>query len=112
MLTTFNDKLDLLKKVITSDESQVYGYDIEAKAQSSQWKRPDEPRPKKTRQVRSNVKVLLYVFFDCNDVVHHEFLSQGATFNKEYQFVRNTQSCGNTNHGFYAMIMNQLTHRC
>ena len=36
MLTTFNDNPDLLKKVITADESWVYGYDIETKAQSCQ----------------------------------------------------------------------------
>ena len=47
MLTTFNNNPDLLKKDITSDESWVYGYDVETKAQSSQWKRPEEPRPKK-----------------------------------------------------------------
>ena len=29
-----------LKKVITGDESWVYGYDPETKQQSSQWKRP------------------------------------------------------------------------
>ena len=69
MLTMFNDDPDLLKKVIAGDESWVYGYDIETKAQSSQWKRPEEPRPKKARQVRSNVRVLLSVFFDCNSVV-------------------------------------------
>ena len=34
-LTTFNDDPDLLKKVITGNESWVYGYDIETKAQSS-----------------------------------------------------------------------------
>ena len=34
--------------------------------------------------VRSNVKVLLTVYFDCNGVVHHEFLPQGITINKEY----------------------------
>ena len=39
MLATFNDDSDLLKKVITGNESWVYGYDIETKAQSSsQWK--------------------------------------------------------------------------
>ena len=38
MLTTFNDDPDLLKKVITGDESWVCGYDIETKDQSSQWK--------------------------------------------------------------------------
>ena len=63
----------------------MYGYGIETKAQSSQWKRPEEPRPRKARQVRSNVKVLLTVFYDCNSVVHHEFLPQGqGTINKEY----------------------------
>ena len=29
MLTTFNDDPDLFKKIITGDESLVYGYDIE-----------------------------------------------------------------------------------
>ena len=36
MLMTFNDDPDLLKNVITVDESWVYGYDIETKTQSSQ----------------------------------------------------------------------------
>ena len=35
------------KKVINSDESWVYGYDPVTKQQSSQWKCPEEPRPKK-----------------------------------------------------------------
>lgn len=84
MLNDVNDDPDLLKRVITGDESWVYGYDVETKAQSSQWKSPGEPRPKKARQVRSNVKVLLTVFFDYHGVVHEEFLPQGRTVNKEY----------------------------
>ena len=40
--------------------------------------------PTKARQVRSNVGDLLNVFFDCNGVVHHEFLPQGRIVNKEY----------------------------
>ena len=36
MLSTFNGDPDLLKKIITVNESWVYGYDIETKAQSSQ----------------------------------------------------------------------------
>ena len=36
MLTTFNDDTGLLKKVITGNETWVYGYDIEIKAQSSE----------------------------------------------------------------------------
>ena len=78
MLMTFNDDPDLQKKVITDDESWMYVYDIKTKAQSSKWKRPEELKPKKTPQVRSNVKVLLTVFFDCNGV------PQDRTVNKEY----------------------------
>ena len=71
MLTTFNGDSDLLKKVRTGDESWVYGYDIKSKAQPSYWKRPEEPRTIKARQVRSNVKVLLTIFVDSIGVVHH-----------------------------------------
>ncbi|UYV68987.1 hypothetical protein LAZ67_6001900 [Cordylochernes scorpioides] len=91
MLDSVRDDPNLLQRVITGDEAWVYGYDVETKAQSSQWKLPHEPRPKKARQVRSNVKVLLTVFFDCRGVVHHKFLPQGRTVNKEYylQVMRN-----------------------
>ncbi|UYV81528.1 hypothetical protein LAZ67_20001451, partial [Cordylochernes scorpioides] len=91
MLDSVRDDPNLLQRVITGDEAWEYGYDVETKAQSSQWKLPHEPRPKKARQVRSNVKVFMTVFFDCRGVVHHEFLPQGRTVNKEYylQVVRN-----------------------
>ncbi|UYV63886.1 hypothetical protein LAZ67_2005887 [Cordylochernes scorpioides] len=84
MLDSVRDDPNLIQRVITGDEAWIYGYDVETKAQSSQWKLPHEPRPKKARQVRSNVKVFLTVFFDCRGVVHHEFLPQGRTVNKEY----------------------------
>ncbi|XP_026828642.1 uncharacterized protein LOC105286551 [Ooceraea biroi] len=64
----------LLQRVITGDESWIYGYDIETKAQSSQWCFKGERRPKKIRQSRSNVK----------GIVHHEFLPYGSTVTKEY----------------------------
>ncbi|UYV64164.1 hypothetical protein LAZ67_2006834 [Cordylochernes scorpioides] len=103
MLDSVRDDPNLLQRVITGDEAWVYGYDVETKAQSSQWKLPHEPRPKKARQVRSNVKVLLKVFFDCRGVVHNEFLPQGRTVNKEYylqvcakQSARNARICGRT----------------
>ncbi|UYV67049.1 hypothetical protein LAZ67_4003761 [Cordylochernes scorpioides] len=91
MLDSVRDDPNLLQRVITGDEAWIYGYDVETKAQSSQWKLPHEPRPKKACQVRSNVKVLLTVFFDCRGMVHHEFLPQGRMVNKEYylQVMRN-----------------------
>jgi len=41
----FDDE-NFLSRVITGDESWVYGYDSEAMQQSSQWKSPTSPRPK------------------------------------------------------------------
>ena len=84
MLTTFNGDPDLLKMIGTSNELWAYGYDIETKAQSSQWKRIEEPRTKNASQYRSYVKVLHTVFFDCNGVVHHKYLLKARTVNKEY----------------------------
>ena len=42
----------------------------------------------KSHQVRSNVKVLFTVSFDCNGGVHHEFLAQGRTVNNEHYLMR------------------------
>ena len=108
------------KKVITGDESWVYGYDIKTKAQSSQWKHTESPRPKKARPVRSNVKVLLSVFFNYHGVVHQEFLPQGRTVNKKYyleavsvkQYERNARNCGKTIHCFCITITHPLTRHC
>ena len=73
-----------MKRIITGDETWVYEFDMEAKQQSSEWRFEDEPKPKKSRQSRSKVKVMLTVFFDCQGVVHHEYLPSGQTVNKEY----------------------------
>lgn len=75
---------DLLKRIITGDETWVYGYNPDTKAQSSQWATKEEPRPKKARQSRSNVKAMLTVFFDQEGVVHHEYAPRSRTINKEY----------------------------
>ncbi|PNF26463.1 hypothetical protein B7P43_G15372 [Cryptotermes secundus] len=83
MLECANRDPEFLKTVIIGDESWVYGYDPETKVQASQWKHPTSPRPKRARQVRSNVKVIL-------TVVHHEYAPLGQTVNKEYyqEFLR------------------------
>jgi hypothetical protein len=47
------DDVTFLSRVITGDESWIYGYDPETKQQSSQWKSPKSSRPKKARQVKS-----------------------------------------------------------
>jgi len=75
---------NFLSKVITGDESWCYGYDPETKQASSQWKTPTSPRPKKARQVRSNVKKMLIVFFNVRGIVHRKFFPPGPTVNQEF----------------------------
>jgi hypothetical protein len=43
-----------------------------------------QPDPKRARQVCFNVKVMLAVFFDCEGVIHHGFISCDLTVNKEF----------------------------
>ena len=87
MLNDVNDDPDLHKWVIiTGHESWIYGYDVETKDPSSEWKNPGEARPKKACQVRSNVKVLLTVFFYYHGVGYQDFLAQYRMVHKEYYF--------------------------
>ena len=67
------DDPSLMSRVVTGDESWVYGYDPETKQQSLQWKSPGSPRPKKARQSCSATKSMLFVFFDIRGIVHREF---------------------------------------
>jgi hypothetical protein len=73
---TESDK-NFMRQIITGDETWVYGYVPETKRQSSQWKSADFPRPKKARQVRSKVKVMLIVFFYMEGIVYYEYIPQG-----------------------------------
>ena len=45
---------------------------------------PTENIKKSQNHIRLNVKDFQTLFFDCNVVMHHEFLPQGRTVNKEY----------------------------
>ena len=78
------DDPNFISSIITGDETWVYGYDPETKQQSSQWKSPNSPRPKKARQVRSNVKSMLIVFFGIQEIVDKEFVPPGQTVNDKF----------------------------
>ena len=75
---------DLLRRVITGDETWIFEYDPETKCQSCQWKSQTSPRPNlKARPSKSKVKVMLITFFDVRRIVHSEFLPQGQTINQQ-----------------------------
>jgi len=80
--TVKNDPM-LLLNVIIGDESIVYAYDPETKLQSSQWKSPGSPRPKKTHMQKSKLKTLI-CFFDQEGIVHWEFVPPGMTVNADF----------------------------
>ena len=84
MLDLANHDLEFIMTIITGDETWVYGYDPETKFQSSQWKQPEPPWPKKALEVRSSVKVMLICFFDSRGIMHHEYAPDDQTINKEY----------------------------
>jgi len=70
--------------VITGDESIVYAYDPETKLQSSQWKSPGSPRPKKASMQKSKLKMMLICFFDQEGIIHREFVPPGMTVNPDF----------------------------
>ncbi|UYV80640.1 hypothetical protein LAZ67_19001189 [Cordylochernes scorpioides] len=78
-LEATTDDPELLKRVITGDETWIYGFDSETTQQASEWRFKNEPRPKKARKAPSKVKVMLTVLFDYQGIVHHEFQQQGST---------------------------------
>jgi len=49
----------------------------------SQWKTSSSPRPKKGRQVKSNVKTVLIAFFKIDGLVHYAYIPRGQTVNKQ-----------------------------
>ncbi|CAK1594867.1 unnamed protein product [Parnassius mnemosyne] len=79
-----SDYQDVMKRIITGDESWIYAYDPETDDQSAEYRAKGEPKPKKPRQSKSKIKVMLTVFFDHRGVVQSEFLQTGQAVNKEY----------------------------
>jgi histone-lysine N-methyltransferase SETMAR len=67
------DDPSFISNIITGDEKWVYGYDPETKQQSSKWKSPNSPRPKKSASGSQQCQEH-DLFFDIKDIVHKEFV--------------------------------------
>ena len=93
MLDYTSSDPEFLNIVTIGDESWVYGYGPETKAQSSQWKHSTSPWPKKARQVWSNVKVMLTFSLSlvgwCITSTHHKAktLTKNTTWKSNVAFV-------------------------
>ncbi|UYV63329.1 hypothetical protein LAZ67_2003762 [Cordylochernes scorpioides] len=89
MVELFNSDPHWLKNVTTGDETWVYRYDIKTKRQSSLWLEPGEPRFKKARMIKSNLKCLLITFFDVKQacLMRQEKLKEFKLGMKKQQFM-------------------------
>ena len=74
----------VLEKIITMDETWVHYYEPESKIQSSVWKTPGTPPPKKAKAVKSVGKVMYMVFMDRNGVILSHAVPHGTTVNSTY----------------------------
>jgi len=71
------------KNIVIGDETWVYGWGVETKAQSLQWVSKNI-----TQIQKSTASVVQYesdaAFFDREGVIHHKLLPHGQMLNKEY----------------------------
>ncbi|GFO24201.1 transposase [Plakobranchus ocellatus] len=72
-----------LQHIQTGDESWVYHYNREYKAQSTEYRHKTSLSPREFKVVASARKVLFTIFWEMEVVVHMEFLEQGQTVNSE-----------------------------
>jgi hypothetical protein len=61
-----DDDRNVLKRIVTGDESWCFMYDPETKRQSETWLSPKEPKAQKLRMQKSRVKIILTNFFLCS----------------------------------------------
>ncbi|XKL68404.1 hypothetical protein PGB90_003895 [Kerria lacca] len=74
---------NFIMNIVTGDESWVACYDPQLKEQSKEYRHRTSPRHKKIRTEQACKKVMLTVFWDCEGVVHREFLPKGCMINSE-----------------------------
>ncbi|XP_035221813.1 histone-lysine N-methyltransferase SETMAR-like [Stegodyphus dumicola] len=57
---------------------------LKPSVKAPKWRSPSSPRQKKFRFEKSKIKVMLVAFFDCDGLIHHEFLPPNMTVNGQF----------------------------
>lgn len=73
---------NFLKNITTADETWVYDYHVTTKAIFAMGQRTVTQTQKCTASLVHCESDAM--FFDCEGVIHHEFLPRGQTVNKKY----------------------------
>ena len=79
-----NYSMDFLNRIVTVDETWISTYDPETKQESSMWKTPGSPSPKKFKVSRSATKRMFIVFFDVKGVILSHAVTERRTVNAAY----------------------------
>jgi hypothetical protein len=72
----------LLSRTVTGDETWVYHYTPESKAELMTWKHPHSPVKKKFKTVQPPGKLMATVFWDVHGVLLVDFRPPGPTINE------------------------------
>lgn len=73
-----------LERIVTVDETWISLYEPETKSQSTMWKTPGSPSPKKFKVSRSTKKQMFVMFFDVHGVILSHAVPQGQTVDAKY----------------------------
>lgn len=78
------NKVDFMRRFITTDETWVHHYTPETKQQSKQWRHSGSPPPKKAKAVASAGKVMASIFWDAKGILLIDYLPKGQTITGVY----------------------------
>ena len=71
---------DFISRIVTGDETWLYGYDPATKQMSMEWRAKGASPPVKPLMQKSlSTKVMALVFYDGQGVIHIEYLNPGET---------------------------------
>ena len=76
--------MDFLNRIVKVDETWISMYDPETKQESSMWKTPGTPSPKKFKVSRLATKRMFIVFFDVKGVILSHIVTKRRTVNAAY----------------------------
>lgn len=73
-----------LDRIVTLDETWLWYYEPETKAQSSIWKTPQTPPPRKAKSTKCGGKHMYLFFMDRKGMLLQHQIPEGQTMNAEY----------------------------
>ena len=70
-------KRNFLDRIVTTDETWLHYYEPEEKRESSVWKTPGTPPPKKAKVTKSMGKIMYMMFMDRHRMLLTHVVSRG-----------------------------------